>query len=177
MIHTHRVKWISMQLQIVSVWHKMMCHCSFFMKETNLRVWHSFACAWAATADGRWPVTSKRTAQIDVPITHTHTHTHTHTLTKLTYASPAWSTGLGVGLKKSLEKLQKRALKISLGRNYTSYENDLATTNLPFLAYDPSTPHPPPTQYEQIVSKFALSLSAHPRHRNFLPPPSHRLHI
>ena len=96
-------------------------------------------------------------------------------LPKLTYASPAWSTGFGVGLKESLEKVQKRALKISLGLNYTSYENALAATNLPFLAYDPSTPytlHPPPTQYEKIVSKFALSLRSHPRHRNFLPPPA-----
>ena len=95
----------------------------------------------------------------------------TFIIPKLTYASPAWSPSLGILQLKRLERVQKRALRISLGPNYISYENALNTTNLPRLAYDPAHPRPhPPTLYEQILSKFALRLADHPRHRNLLPP-------
>ena len=102
-------------------------------------------------------------------------------LPKLTYAAPAWGFSLGVELEKKLERVQKQALRICLGANFTTYKAALTTVKLPFLIYDPDNrppicqeprlPSPNPTAIEIIVTKFAHKLKDHPRHKHFLPPP------
>ena len=50
------------------------------------------------------------------------------------YASPAWASSLTGAQMHRLERVQKRALKISLGSNYTTYQQVLRTCNIPSLS-------------------------------------------
>ena len=81
-------------------------------------------------------------------------------LPKLSYASPVWSSSLTITQLRRLERVQKRALRISLAPNYTSYDNALTDANLPKLS----------DTYADCLSKFANKLLNHPRYRSFLPP-------
>ena len=73
----------------------------------------------------------------------------TFILPKLTYASPAWSSSLFIGQENRLERVQKRALKISLGPSYISYEQALEPHNLLPLAIPETTLQPEKTIYLQ----------------------------
>ena len=91
----------------------------------------------------------------------------TFILPKLTYASPAWSSSLSLTQRKQLERVQKRAVKIILGRSYTTYEEALSTLQLPTLSQ----------HHSHLMQQFGTKLLTHPRHRDLLPasiPPPRR---
>ena len=48
----------------------------------------------------------------------------------LEYAVPVWHSGLTVDNCRDIERVQKAALAIILGKEYTSYENSLSITGL-----------------------------------------------
>ena len=83
----------------------------------------------------------------------------TFILPKLTYASPAWSSSLNLTQKKMLEKVQKRALKISLGTSYTTYEHALTAANLTKLE----------VYHNLMLREFGDKILSSERHRRLLP--------
>ena len=93
----------------------------------------------------------------------------TFILPKLTYASPAWSCSLTDTQLRRLERVQKRALKISLGANYSTYEEALVTANLQKLE----------DIYKENQRRLARKLMKDSRHRHLLPvdapPPAYYL--
>ena len=104
----------------------------------------------------------------------------TFILPKLTYASPAWSSSLGIGQKDRLERVQKRALKISLGSSYISYEQARHSHNLLPLAVPDNPLVPEQTIYYQALLKFAYKLYNDPHYCQYflggrLPRPRHNL--
>ena len=82
----------------------------------------------------------------------------TFILPKLTYASPAWSSSLGIGQKERLERVQK----ISLGHPYTDYDQALDSHNFLPLAIPRNPNHPERTIYHQTLLRFAYKLYNHP---------------
>ena len=54
-------------------------------------------------------------------------------LPRLTYASPAWSSSLNATQRKQLERVQKRAVRLILGAEYTTYQEALHALNLTTL--------------------------------------------
>ena len=87
----------------------------------------------------------------------------TFILPKLTYASPAWSSRLGVGQKDRLERVQKRAMKISLGPSFTDYHLDLDSHNLlPLAVPKDEKNHSERTIYHQALLRFGYKLFNHP---------------
>ena len=85
---------------------------------------------------------------------------NTFILPKLTYAAPAWSSSLGIGQRKDLERVQKRACRIILGPNYEGYDDALHKLHLPRLE----------TLYQELTLHFGRKLLVNPRHRDLLPP-------
>ena len=83
----------------------------------------------------------------------------TFILPKLTYASPAWSSSLSLTQRRQLERVQKRAVKIILGRSYTTYEEALSTLQLSSLS----------DHHSHLMRQFGTKLLTHPRHRDLLP--------
>ena len=95
----------------------------------------------------------------------------TFILPKLTYASPAWAPSLGLVQRRLLERVQKRALKISLGPSYSTYEQALQANNLLHLAIKEDDHNSELTNYKQTLKRFGQKLRSHPLHRaHFLPP-------
>ena len=76
------------------------------------------------------------------------------------YVAPLWHSSLSVKDNMKIERLQKRALRIIMGRDYPGYELALEALNLPSLK----------DRREQLTSKFANSVLKSQRHRNLLPP-------
>ena len=84
----------------------------------------------------------------------------TFILPKLTYASPAWASSLTYTQSTLLEKVQKRACRIIMGPQYSTYQEALTTLKLTTLA----------EHHKQAAQKFGHKLLNHPRHRDLLPP-------
>ena len=85
---------------------------------------------------------------------------NTFILPKLTYASPSWFPSINTTQKQQLERIQKRACRIILGADYTTYGEALDTLDLASLD----------TVYQSIMRRFCEQLLIHPRHRDMLPP-------
>ena len=85
-------------------------------------------------------------------------------LPKLMYASPAWSSSLGITQQRQLERVQKRACRTILGAAYTTYEDALTTLSLSSIT----------ERHHEVLRSFGANLLQHPRHRDLLPPPAHR---
>ena len=75
------------------------------------------------------------------------------------YAVPAWHPGLTEHQHYALERVQKRACKIILGKKYTSYQDALVLCQLTDLR----------SRRDQICLKFANKLLEHPDFRSWLP--------
>lgn len=82
------------------------------------------------------------------------------------YAVPVWHAGLTTLQSQQLERIQKRALRIILGNNYTSYADALSTCNLCTLK----------ARRESLCLKFAKSLMNSPTFRPWLPPTRNTVH-
>ena len=76
------------------------------------------------------------------------------------YAAPAWHPGLTTRESVMLEKIQRRACKIMMGREYLSYENALVQCNLNTLA----------ERREQLCMNFFQSLITSDIFSSWLPP-------
>ena len=89
-------------------------------------------------------------------------------LPKLLYASPAWLSSLSLIQHHQLEQVQKRAVRLILGSQYT-YQEALHTLHLTTLQ----------ARHAHFLEKFAKKLLHHPRHRNTLmlaaSPPRHSI--
>ncbi|KAK3890459.1 hypothetical protein Pcinc_005588 [Petrolisthes cinctipes] len=85
---------------------------------------------------------------------------HMFILSKLTYASPSWFPSINTTQKKQLERVQKRACRIILGADYTTYSEDLITLGMVSLD----------TVHHNILRRFSIELLSNPRHRDMLPP-------
>ena len=110
----------------------------------------------------------RRLKSLGLPPTELVNLYKTFILPKLTYASPAWSSSLLDGQKFRLERVQKRALKISLGPSYSKYDLACNAHNLFPLAipFDPEN-HPERTIYHQSLLRFGYKLFNHPYHCQF----------
>ncbi|KAI8519333.1 hypothetical protein Bbelb_025900 [Branchiostoma belcheri] len=84
----------------------------------------------------------------------------------LEYAAPCWSTALTQIQSDALERVQKRACRIILGRRYNSYTETLALLDLQRLA----------DRREHLCSNFASSVEKSSRFRSWLPPTRGELH-
>ncbi|KAI8514596.1 hypothetical protein Bbelb_071870 [Branchiostoma belcheri] len=78
----------------------------------------------------------------------------------LEYAAPCWSSALTQKQSDALERVQKRACRIILGRRYNSYTETLALLDLQRLA----------DRREHLCSDFATSVEKSSRFRSWLPP-------
>ncbi|XP_076033182.1 uncharacterized protein LOC143020617 [Oratosquilla oratoria] len=84
----------------------------------------------------------------------------TFILPTLMYASPAWCSSLTLTQRQKLERVQKRACRIILGVEYSSYDHALTTLTLSRVSQ----------RHGEALRKFGESLLSHPRHRHLLPP-------
>ena len=82
------------------------------------------------------------------------------------YAAPAWHPGLTSGESAMLEKIQCRACKIMMGREYLSYENALVQCNLNTLS----------ERREQLCKDFFQSLVSSDKFSSWLPPKRKDVH-
>ena len=78
----------------------------------------------------------------------------------LAYACPFWHTSLTETQTDKIEFVQKRALRIILGRNYTSYDSALDVCGLSSLR----------CRRDTLLQGFGLKLLHSVRHRHLLPP-------
>ncbi|XP_035677112.1 phthiocerol synthesis polyketide synthase type I PpsC-like [Branchiostoma floridae] len=76
------------------------------------------------------------------------------------YAAPVWHPGLPTSLSNKLERIQRRAVRIILGANYTSYAEACSQLGLPSLHQ----------RRENLTLKFAKSLLTSSQYRHLLPP-------
>ena len=79
--------------------------------------------------------------------------------TVLEYAAQVWHADLTQEQHRSLERVQKRCLRIILGRAYVDYQTALATLSLQTLQ----------DRREQLTLRFARSLLRSRDHRHLLP--------
>ena len=84
----------------------------------------------------------------------------------LEYCDSMWHSSLTAGQSKSLEQLQRRACRIVLGRNFTSYSDALIDCDLDSL-YDRRVEH---------CLRFAEGLSKSSRRNELLPPVRRDVH-
>ena len=75
------------------------------------------------------------------------------------YCSSAFHSSLTAEQERKLETIQKAALKIILGQNYSSYEDALIITNLKSLK----------DRRQERSLKFALKATKHPENRKMFP--------
>ena len=75
----------------------------------------------------------------------------------LEFGVPAWQGSLTLGQKTDLERVQKCAVHIMLGKNYSSYETALESLNLENLE----------DRRVRLCLKFALKAEAHPKFQNW----------
>ena len=83
----------------------------------------------------------------------------------LEFAAPVFHSGLTANQSSQIEMVQKKALAIILGRQYSSYETALNTLNLERLD----------TRREDLSFRFALKCTKSHRHNSMFPPnPNYR---
>ena len=78
----------------------------------------------------------------------------------LEYAAPVWHSGLTGVQSKAIEWVQRRAVRIILGRDFTSYRNACSRLGLPTLS----------SRREDLTRAFASSLQRSELFRSWLPP-------
>ena len=78
----------------------------------------------------------------------------------LEFGAVVWSSGLTLTQIRSLERVQKRALRIIVYPNVLPYSDLLSSLNILSLS----------ERRNQLVIKFALNLITSKRHRHMLPP-------
>lgn len=78
----------------------------------------------------------------------------------LEYAAPVWHSGLTSVQSKAIERVQRRAVRIILGRDFTSYSNACSRLGLPSLS----------SRREDLTRAFATSLRRSDQFRSWLPP-------
>ena len=78
----------------------------------------------------------------------------------LEYACPVWHTSLTESLIYKIEFVQKRALRIILGKKYTSYSEALDLCKLPSLQ----------CRREVLLQSFGMKIIKSNKHRELLPP-------
>ncbi|CAH1239145.1 Hypp5726 [Branchiostoma lanceolatum] len=76
------------------------------------------------------------------------------------YAAPVWHPGLTAELNNKIERIQRRAVRIILGRDYTCYAEACAHLGLPSLH----------SRRSNLTLKFAKSLMVSEQYRHLLPP-------
>ncbi|KAI8512037.1 hypothetical protein Bbelb_111370 [Branchiostoma belcheri] len=76
------------------------------------------------------------------------------------YAAPVWYPGLTSALSRRIEKIQRRAVRIILGTEYTGYTEACTLLGLPSLH----------TRRSDLTLQFAKSLLTSKLYRHFLPP-------
>ena len=84
----------------------------------------------------------------------------------LEYCDSTWHSSLTAGQSRSLEQLRRRACRIVLGRNFTSYSDALSNCDLDSL-YDRRVEH---------YLRFAEGLSKSSRTNELLPPVQRDVH-
>ena len=75
------------------------------------------------------------------------------------YAAPLWHSSISVAEASKIERIQKRALRIILGGDYTSYSDVLESLNIPSMYQ----------RREMLCSKFANNVLRTPKFRYLLP--------
>jgi len=88
----------------------------------------------------------------------------------LEYATPCWNAGLTRRESDRIERVQKRACRVMLGRQYLSYSDALLTLDLQSLSQRRLT----------LCQDFALAVTKAGRHAPWLPParnPSHHMQL
>ena len=78
----------------------------------------------------------------------------------LEYASVVWHSSLTLKQNKDIERIQKRACRVILGHNYTSYDDAISSCNLDYLD----------VRREKLCLKFAEGLSSNYRTNHLIPP-------
>ena len=78
----------------------------------------------------------------------------------LEFSAVVWHSGLTKDNSAQIERVQKSALAIILGQNYTSYQSALQTLNLQTLS----------SRREVLSVKFAKKAAQHPRHTTWFEP-------
>ena len=86
--------------------------------------------------------------------------------TTLEYAAPVWHSSLTAEQHMTLERLEKRCLRIILGDAYVTYRHALEVLGIQSL-YD---------RREALTRRFGESLLQSPDHRDFLPPTLEEVH-
>ncbi|XP_066267508.1 uncharacterized protein [Branchiostoma lanceolatum] len=76
------------------------------------------------------------------------------------YAAPVWHSGLTSALSQKIEKIQRRAVRIILGSDYSGYTDACTILHLPTLH----------TRRSNLTLNFATSLLSSELYRHFLPP-------
>ncbi|XP_071947425.1 uncharacterized protein [Antedon mediterranea] len=76
------------------------------------------------------------------------------------YACPVWHSSITKDQTKSIERIQKRALRIIYGMNYVSYESALKLSDLPSLV----------NRRVQLLLKFGKGIIKSDTFRSILPP-------
>ena len=78
----------------------------------------------------------------------------------LEYACPVWHTSLTEAQANKLEFVQKRALRIIMGRDYTGYDEALKVCKLPSLS----------SRRDTLLENFGIKMFHSVKHRHLLPP-------
>ena len=86
--------------------------------------------------------------------------------TALEYAAPVWHPGLTAVQHNKIELIQKRCLRIILGREYTHYEEALERLNLASLY----------SRREMLTLRLARSMLRSQDHRDLFPPTMGDIH-
>ena len=75
----------------------------------------------------------------------------------LEFAVPVWNNSITIAEQEGIERVQKSALRIILGRNYESYDQALLETELETLE----------VRRFKLCLNFARKAEAHPKHKNW----------
>ena len=75
----------------------------------------------------------------------------------LEFGVPVWNSSITVQEKADIERVQKNALRIILGRQYSSYENALVNLNLERLE----------SRRTRLCLNFAIKASSHPKFKHW----------
>ena len=75
------------------------------------------------------------------------------------YAAPLWHSSLSAADTSKIERIQKRALRLILGSDYTSYDDALETLKIPSMSQ----------RRQQLCLKFGNSLLKSPKFNHLLP--------
>ena len=75
------------------------------------------------------------------------------------YAAPLWHSSLNAADTSKIERIQKRALRLILGSDYSSYSEALETLKIPSMSQ----------RRQQLCLKFGKSLLKSPKFKYLLP--------